>query len=101
MLLVDAPFCTQSIILLFQYCKLGTYYKIHNTSEQFPHLHSANHNLCIDKKFGLPYINYIKDRSREQVGFSAARSLRKGAAGFELIYRGEMKEPPFLAVPTL
>ena len=42
----------------------------------------------------------IRGRSREQVGFVAACSVRKGGTGLELSYGGEMKEPPFLTVPT-
>jgi hypothetical protein len=42
----------------------------------------------------------MRDRSREQVRFSAACSFRRRLAGFELIYRGEMKEPAFRTVPT-
>jgi hypothetical protein len=41
-----------------------------------------------------------RDRSREQVAFSPACSIGTGQAGLELRYRGEMKEPPFLTVPT-
>ena len=37
---------------------------------------------------------------RERVNFWGACSFKTGEAGFELNYRGKMKEPPLLTVPT-
>lgn len=46
------------------------------------------------------FLNQKRDRSWERVRFSTACSFRTGGAGLELIYRGEMKEPSLLTVPT-